>query len=109
MKVLRVRMRSFAVEDVVEALQRANFEGMTLSEIQDHDSSRGRESSYRGAPAGRLPTMKMELMLAVHDDRVEALLEALRSSGCNEDLSVVIDDLEHVVRIRTGQIDEAAL
>lgn len=108
-KILRVYVRPFAFEEVVEALESEGFAGMTLSEVHAPFAGRALPGRYRGAPLRTRGVMQIEIMLAVHDDLVERALKSLARCRTDPDLSALIQPLERAIRIRTGEIDEAAL
>jgi nitrogen regulatory protein PII len=108
-KVLRVFVRPFAFEEVIESFEAEGFAGMTLSEVHAPFAGRPRPGRYRGSPLRHPGVMQIEIMLAVHDDLVERALKALARCRTDPDLSAIIQPLERAVRIRTGEIDEAAL
>ncbi|MGH0035766.1 MAG: P-II family nitrogen regulator [Myxococcota bacterium] len=109
MKILRIHVRPFAFEEVVGSLEAEGFAGMTLSEVHAPFGGGAQAGRYRGAPLWRPGVMKIEIMLALHDDRVERAIRALARCTSDPDLSVTVQPLERALRIRTGEIDEAAL
>jgi nitrogen regulatory protein PII len=108
-KILRASVRPYAFEEVIESLESEGFTGMTLSETQAPFEGRGTTGRYRGAPLRTVGVMKVEVMLALHDDLVERALKSLARCKSDPDIRVTIESLEQAVRIRTGEIDEAAL
>ena len=67
---------------------------------------------YRGAEyvVDFLPKVKVEI--AVADDQADNLIDVIRQaalSGKIGDGKIFVMDLDHAVRIRTGELDEQAL
>jgi len=108
-KILRAWVRPFAFEEVVRALESEGFRGMTLAEVHAPFAGRPIHGSYRGAPVRRPGVMQIEITIAMHDDLVERALRCLSRCRTDPELLVTIEPLLHAVRIRTGEIDEAAL
>ena len=95
-----------------EILAEAGVAGITATEVKGFGRQKGHTELYRGAEyvVDFLPKIKLEI--AVSDDQVEAVTEAiLRSAGTGKigDGKIFVCDLERVVRIRTGELDGDAL
>ena len=95
-----------------EALARAGIEGLTVSEVKGFGRQKGHTELYRGAEyvVDFLPKVKIELI--IEDDLVEKAVEAIRTSaqtGRIGDGKIFVSPIDHAVRIRTGEVDEAAL
>ena len=85
---------------------------MTVSEVKGFGRQRGHTDLYRGAEyvVDFLPKAKIEV--AVPDDLVDQVTEAIVASaktGKVGDGKIFVTPLEHVIRIRTGDTDEGAL
>jgi len=87
-------------------------DGLTVTEVKGFGRQKGHTELYRGAEyqVDFLPKVKLEI--AVQDDQVERLVEAIvgaAKTGKIGDGKVFVYDLEHAVRIRTGESDSDAL
>lgn len=85
---------------------------MTVSEVKGFGRQRGHTELYRGAEyvVDFLPKAKIEV--AVPDERVDQVAEAIIASaktGKLGDGKIFVTPLEHVIRIRTGETDQGAL
>lgn len=112
MKLIVAIIKPFKLDDVREALQEAGVQGMTASEVKGFGRQKGHTELYRGAEyvVDFLPKIKLEI--AADDDRVDAIVEAIRTAantGKIGDGKIFIYPLEQVVRIRTNESGSDAL
>ena len=112
MKKVEAIIKPFKLDDVREALSVAGITGMTAIEVKGFGRQKGHTEIYRGAEyvVDFLPKVKIELVLA--DAQVDACLEAITSAartGKIGDGKIFVSDVHRVVRIRTGEEDEAAI
>ena len=112
MKMIVAIIKPFKVDDVHDALIDIGIEGITLSEVRGFGRQKGHAELYRGAEyvVDFLPKIKIEI--AVKDDKVDLIIDAISKSaltGKIGDGKIFVYDLNHVVRIRTSEIDEDAL
>ncbi len=112
MKKVEAIIKPFKLDDVRDALGEAGVQGITVSEVKGFGRQKGHTELYRGAEyvVDFLPKMKIEL--AVDDDRVEAIVEAITESartGKIGDGKIFVSDLQQVVRIRTGETGPSAI
>ena len=112
MKLITAIIKPFKLDDVREALAEVGVQGMTVSETRGFGRQKGHTELYRGAEyvVDFLPKIKLEI--AVPDDQVERVIEALTEtarSGRIGDGKIFVTELERVVRIRTGEVNESAL
>ncbi|RBW47784.1 P-II family nitrogen regulator [Psychromonas sp. B3M02] len=112
MKMLTAIIKPFKLDEVREAVMGIGIAGVTVSEVKGFGRQKGHTELYRGAEyqVDFLPKVKLEI--AVKDEDVERLVEAIISAantGKVGDGKIFIQPLEQVVRIRTGEFDEEAL
>ena len=112
MKWLVAIIKSFTLEDVRQALADAGVNGMTVAEVRGFGRQRGHTELYRGAEyvVDFLPKLRIEV--AVADDRLDRAIEAIGAAartGKVGDGKIFVLPLEHVVRIRTQEVDADAL
>ncbi|AGH82063.1 nitrogen regulatory protein P-II [Psychromonas sp. CNPT3] len=112
MKMLVVIIKPFKLDDVREAIMDAGIAGMTVSEVRGFGRQKGHTELYRGAEyqVDFLPKIKLEI--AVKDEDVDLLIEAIlgaANTGKVGDGKIFIQNLEKVVRIRTGELNDEAL
>jgi nitrogen regulatory protein P-II 2 len=112
MKMVVAIIKPFKLDDVRSALAEVGIQGITVTEVKGFGRQKGHTELYRGAEyvVDFLPKVKLEL--AVDDEQVdrvvEAITEAARTSKIG-DGKIFILDLGHTVRIRTGESGSNAL
>jgi len=112
MKMVMAVVKPFKLDDVREALAEVGVQGITVTEVKGFGRQRGHTELYRGAEyvVDFLPKIKIEV--AVTDDLVERVVDAIAhsaNSGKIGDGKIFVWSLEQVVRIRTGELDADAL
>ena len=112
MKMVTAVIKPFRLDDVREALAEVGVHGTTMTEVKGFGRQKGHTELYRGAEyaVDFLPKVKLEV--AVPDDRVDAVVEAIVESaktGQIGDGKIFVHTLEQAVRIRTGETDSEAL
>jgi nitrogen regulatory protein P-II 2 len=112
MKLVTAIIKPFKLDDVRQSLAEIGIQGITVTEVKGFGRQKGHTELYRGAEyvVDFLPKVKLEL--AVDDDRVDQVLEAITSvarTGKIGDGKIFVTSLEHAVRIRTGETDANAL
>ncbi len=112
MKLIMAIIKPFKLDDVREALTPLGVQGLTVSEVKGFGRQKGQTEIYRGAEyhVSFLPKLKIEV--AISDDLVEQAIEAIMKAahtGKIGDGKIFVLDIQRAVRIRTGEIDAAAL
>ena len=112
MKLVTAIVKPFRLDDVRNALGEVGVQGMTVSEVKGFGRQRGHTELYRGAEyvVDFLPKIKLEI--AIQDDRVDQVVDAISkaaNTGKIGDGKIFVYELEHVVRIRTGETDGEAI
>ena len=112
MKLVVAIIKPFKLDDVREALAEVGVQGITVTEVKGFGRQKGHTELYRGAEyvVDFLPKIKLEV--AVSDDQLDRVLEAIQASartGKIGDGKIFVSTLEQVIRIRTGELDHDAL
>ena len=112
MKLVTAIVKPFRLDDVRNALSEVGVQGMTVSEVKGFGRQRGHTELYRGAEyvVDFLPKAKVEV--AVSDDMVERVVEAIieaSKTGKVGDGKIFVTNLDQVWRIRTGETGDSAL
>ncbi|AWL13066.1 Nitrogen regulatory protein P-II [Saliniradius amylolyticus] len=112
MKLVSAIVKPFKLDDVREAISEIGIDGLTVTEVKGFGRQKGHTELYRGAEyqVDFLPKIKLEI--AVQDDHVERLVEAIveaAKTGKIGDGKVFVFDLQSAVRIRTGETDGDAI
>jgi len=112
MKLIVAVVKPFKVEDVKERLKALGVHGMTVAEVQGFGRQHGHTEVYRGAEYQVAFVPKLRIELAVDDDRVEEIVDAIvdaARTGSIGDGKVWVQPLGALVRIRTGERGSDAL
>ncbi len=112
MKLVTAIIKPFRLDDVRNALSEVGVNGMTVTEVKGFGRQRGHTELYRGAEyvVDFLPKSKVEV--AVADDLVERVIEAITNAartGKVGDGKIFVTDLHQSLRIRTGETGDNAL
>jgi nitrogen regulatory protein P-II 2 len=112
MKLVSAVIKPFKLDDVREALSEIGIQGVTVTEVKGFGRQKGHTELYRGAEyvVDFLPKVKIEV--AVDDDMVDQVIEAISSTantGKIGDGKIFVMPLEQVIRIRTGESGPDAL
>lgn len=112
MKLVIAIIKPFKLDDVREALADVGVQGVTVTEVKGFGRQKGHTELYRGAEyvVDFLPKIKLEV--AVADDQIERVVEAIQQAartGKIGDGKIFVSPLEQVIRIRTGELDNDAL
>jgi nitrogen regulatory protein P-II 1 len=112
MKKVEAILRHYKLEDVKNALVKAGFHGMTVSEVRGFGRQKGHKETFRGAEyqVDFVPKVKLEMAVDDADAKkvVDTILNTARS-GQIGDGKIFVSDLGEVVRIRTGETGTTAL
>ena len=112
MRMVTAIIKPFKLDDVREALAEVGVQGVTVTEVKGFGRQKGHTELYRGAEyvVDFLPKIKLEV--AVADEQVERVVEAIShaaNTGKIGDGKIFVSVLERVIRIRTGETDQDAL
>ena len=112
MKKVEAVIKPFKLEEVREALSEIGVTGLTVTEVKGFGRQKGHTELYRGAEytVDFLPKVKIEVVLV--DDLVDKALEAIigaARTGKIGDGKIFVTNVEQVVRIRTGETNDAAV
>ena len=112
MKLVTAIIKPFKLDDVRNALSELGIQGMTLTEVKGFGRQKGHTELYRGAEyvVDFLPKVKIEV--AIDDDRLGSVVEAVSDAartGIIGDVKIVVTELAEAIRIRTGEVGGDAL
>ena len=112
MKKIEAIIKPFKLDEVREGLSEVGITGLTVTEVKGFGRQKGHTELYRGAEyvVDFLPKIKVEVVLAddIVDQAVEAIVKAAHP-GKIGDGKIFITPVEQVIRIRTGETNEAAI
>jgi nitrogen regulatory protein PII len=112
MKLITAVIKPFKLDEVRAALSDLGVSGMTVTEVKGFGRQRGHTELYRGAEYVVDFVPKTRIEVAVRSDLVEQVVEALvkaAKTGKVGDGKIFITEIDRVVRIRTGELDNSAL
>jgi nitrogen regulatory protein P-II 1 len=112
MKLITSIIKPFKLDEVREALAEIGVTGLTVTEVKGFGRQKGHTELYRGAEyvVDFLPKVKVEVV--VPNNRVETVTEAIvkaARTGKIGDGKIFVSPIEHAIRIRTGEEDDAAV
>lgn len=112
MKLISAIIKPFKLDEVREGLSEIGVQGITATEVKGFGRQKGHTELYRGAEyvVDFLPKVKIEI--ATTDEMVDQVIDVIMQSantGRIGDGKIFVTPLERVIRIRTGEMDEAAL
>jgi nitrogen regulatory protein P-II 1 len=112
MKLVTAVVKPHKWEDVRASLERVGITGMTVSEVSGYGRQKGHTEVYRGAEydIALVPKIRIEIVIddAEVDDVVSSIVDSART-GKIGDGKVWVQPVDAIVRVRTGDQDEAAL
>ena len=112
MKKIEAIIKPFKLDEVKDALQEANLQGITVLEAKGFGRQKGHTELYRGAEyvVDFLPKVKLEIIVA--DGMLEKALEAIKGAahtGRIGDGKIFVSDVAEAIRIRTGETGDEAI
>lgn len=112
MKFITAIIKPFKLNDVREALSTVGVHGVTITEVKGFGRQQGHTELYRGAEyvVDFLPKVRIDV--AIRDELLEQAIEAIErqaNTGKIGDGKIFVFGLTEAVRIRTGEVNEAAL
>jgi nitrogen regulatory protein P-II 1 len=112
MRLIKAVIRPDRLNDVLKALYRIEVKGMTVSRAHGHGGEVETVETYRGTSVKMELTEKVMLDIGVSEPYVQSTIEAIvgaARTGEVGDGKIFVIPLEKVVRIRTGEVDSAAV
>jgi nitrogen regulatory protein P-II 2 len=112
MKIVMAIIKPFKLDEVRDALTAVGVAGLTVTEVKGYGRQKGHTEIYRGTEyaVSFLPKIKIEV--AVASDQVTKVIQAITGAaktGQIGDGKIFVINIDHAMRIRTGETDSAAL
>ena len=112
MRKIEAIIKPFKLDEVREALNEIGVNGLTITEVKGFGRQKGHTVLYRGAEyvVDFLPKVKIETVVV--EDLVESTIETIirvARTGKIGDGKIFVTRVEQVVRVRTGELNEAAI
>jgi nitrogen regulatory protein P-II 1 len=112
MKLVTAVIKPHKWEEVREALETFGVTGMTVSEVSGYGRQKGHTEVYRGAEydIALVPKIRLEVVVDTADvEDVVGIIVKTAQTGRIGDGKVWVLPVDSIVRVRTGDRDEAAL
>ncbi len=112
MKKVTAILKPFKLDEVKAALNEVGITGMTVTEVKGFGRTKGKSEVYRGSAyvVDFIPKVKIEVVIGDHLlSQVLDVIEKTAKTGRIGDGKMFVDDIDEVVRIRTGERGDAAL
>ena len=112
MKLITAIIKPFRLEEVREALMQAGVQGMTVTEVRGFGRQQGQAEAYRGAEHNLTLVPKLQIDVVVDDEDMLRVTDAIAHAahtGTVGDGKIFVSTIAHAVRVRTGELDQAAL
>ena len=112
MQKIEAIIKPFKLEEVKEALTGIGVAGMTVSEVKGFGRQKGHTEIYRGSEYTIDFVPKIKLEIVVSDDILERAVKTIQETaktGKIGDGKIFVWAIDKVMRIRTAEIDEAAV
>ena len=112
MKKIEAIFKPFKLDEVRESLSEIGVSGLTVTEVKGFGRQKGHTELYRGAEyvVDFLPKVKVEVVIPdkLLESVIDAIIKAART-GKIGDGKIFVTSVDQVIRIRTGETDEAAI
>lgn len=110
-KLVTAVIKPHMLESVKEGLKGAGVQGLTVTEVKGFGRQGGHTETYRGAEytIDLVPKIKVEVLCTVDDaSRITDIIRKCAHTGSIGDGKVWVLDVEHLLRVRTGEMGEEA-
>ena len=112
MKKITTIIRPYKLEDVKVALVNSGIVGITVSDARGFGKQKGQTQQYRGSEYTIEFLQKLKVEVVVDDTLVETAIEKITEAARTGEIGdgkIFVSPVEKVIRIRTGEVDRAAL
>jgi nitrogen regulatory protein P-II 1 len=112
MKKLEFFIRPEKLEDIKEAFDKLNINGLSISEVMGCGKQKGWKEYVRGSEVDYKFIPKIRIETVVLDEQVEILIDAICSQALTGEVGdgkIFILDVIDAIRIRTKERGKAAL
>ena len=112
MKLVVAIIKPFKLDDIRVALHELGVQGMTVTDVKGFGRQRSHTEKYRGAEYTIEFVPKVKIEVAIPDVLLDRVIEAIMHSARTDkigDGKIFVTEISHVLRIRTGELNEAAI
>ena len=112
MKLITAVIKPFKLDEVREALLSVGITGLTVTDVKGYGRQKGHTELYRGSEyeVDLLPKTKIDV--SVSDDKCEEVIDAVTKAANTNNIGdgkIFVFELDQLIRIRTGDLNEDAL
>jgi nitrogen regulatory protein PII len=108
MLLIKAIVRPNKVDEVKEALTKAQVSGMTVTEVRGHGQQKGHTAIYRGKEYNVSLLPKMAIETVVPDNLVDVVVDAIIKAARTGEIGdgrVFVTPISVSYKIRTGERD----
>lgn len=112
MKLVTAIVKPFKLEEVRDALSALGVQGMTVTQVKGFGRQKGHTEIYRGAEyvVNFVPKVRIDVVVgAAEEGKVVEAIRGAAAMGRIGDGKIFVSPIDRAVRIRTGEVDEAAV
>ena len=112
MNKIEAIIKPFKLDEVKEALAEVGIQGMTVSEVKGFGRQKGQTELYRGSEytVDFVPKIKLEIVVADNAVyRVVKVIQETARTGKIGDGKIFVWEIAKAMRIRTSEVNEAAV
>ncbi len=112
MKKIEAIIRLSRFEGIRDALAEIDVKFFTLSEVKGFGLQRGEKLTYRGSVYDADYIARLQLDIVAGEDKVDDIIQAITAAGRTGQIGdgkIIVYDLERIVRIRNGELNESAI
>ncbi|KPA14795.1 Nitrogen regulatory protein PII [Candidatus Magnetomorum sp. HK-1] len=106
MKKIEAIIKPYKLEEIKDALNAIDIQGMTISEVKGYGRQKGHKEIYRGAEymVDFIPKIKIELVVAtdIVDQAIDVIMKAANTNTIG-DGKIFVLPVEQAIRVRTGE------
>lgn len=112
MRKIEAIIKPFKLDEVKDALNEIGVQGLTVTEVKGFGRQKGHVELYRGAEydIAFIPKVKIEAVVSESIvDKAVSIIQEKAKTGKIGDGKIFVSELNQSIRIRTGEIGEAAI
>ena len=112
MKKIEAIVRSEKISDIRNALEKINYTGLTLTQVDGHGNQKGTIQKWKGVEHKITIIPKTKVEIVVDDGDAQKIIEVIADAARTGELGdgkIFVYAVETVMRIRTGQCGSCAL
>ena len=112
MKLIEAIIKPQMLDGVRDALSKAGIQGLTVTEVKGFGRQKGHQEVYRGAEYSVDFVPKVKIEVVADDPQVDAVIAAITDSARTGEIGdgkIFVSEIEHAIRIRTGEAGVSAL